>query len=398
MSQPLAGVRVVDLTAVVSGPMATCLLADQGADVIKVEPILGGDLTRVLGSQRGGITSLYETINRGKRSIAIDLKSERGRDLLLELVRSADLFAENFRPGALARLGLGYQQLSATKPDLIYVSITGFGPDGPYSGQRVYDAIVQAVSGMAAVQANPETNHAELVRNLVCDKVTALTAAQAMTAALFERSNTGRGCHVQLSMLDAAIAFLWPDGFSNEMFLPDPDVGEIELTPRANSYRPHPTHDGGAVCLMAVSDTDFQATCRALDCPEMIDDPRFAKVRDRRQHNVELATLFSHHCARFTADDLVRRMAAEGAPCAKVNSREEVARDPQVVHNDIVIEMEHPAAGRIHVARAAAVFHGNRSRPALPGPGHGEHTDEILAELGISRATQQELRSANVVA
>ncbi len=383
MSLPLAGFRVVDLTAVVSGPMATAVLADQGADVIKVEPLPAGDLTRILGSARGGVTSLFETINRGKRSLALDLKQAAGRELLLALVPSADLVVENFRPGAMARLGLGYEELRRVRADLVYVSITGFGPDGPYAGNRVYDAIVQAVSGIAAVQANPERQVPELVRNLICDKVTALTAAQAMTAALLLRQRTGAGSQVSLSMLDASVAFLWPDGFANEMFLPDHNAPELETTPRTHdTYRPLPTRDG-AVTLMVVSDSDFAATCRALNRPDLIADPRFATVRIRRQHSGEMVGLLAAEIARFDTATVVRRMAEEDAPCARVNRRDEVRHDPQVRHNRIVVEVEHPRAGKIALARPAAVFGGQPSAPRDSAPLLGEHTREILAELGV---------------
>ncbi len=393
---PLHGFRVVDLTAIVSGPMATQILADQGADVIKVEPLPGGELTRLLGTQRGGITSLYETINRGKRSVGLDLKQERGRELFLDLVRTADVVAENFRPGAMQRLGLGEERLREVKPDLVYVSISGFGPSGPYAGQKVYDSIVQAVSGFAAVQGNPETGVPELVRNLVCDKVTALTAAQAITAALLRKAQTGEGSRVELAMLDAALAFLFPDGFNNEMFLEDEEAGEAELTPRSDSYKPYLTCDG-AVTLMMVSDADFAGTCRAVERTELIDDPRFATVRARRQNNRELRAEMEAALGVMETAVVLERMEQEEAPCAKVNTRLDVMVDPQVEHNATLVEMRHPAAGKIVVARAAAVFDGQPYEPVDVSPGFAEHTDEVLRELGLSAGDLLGLRDRRVI-
>ena len=393
---PLSGFRIVDLTAVVSGPMATQVLADQGADVIKIEPLPGGELTRLLGTRRGEVISLFETINKGKRSMGLDLKQEQGKALLARLIGTADVLVENFRPGALERLGFGADRLRGLKPDLVYVSITGFGPDGPYAGQRVYDAIVQAVSGMAAVQGNPDTGIPELVRNLVCDKVTALTAAQAITAALLRRVQTGKGARVELSMLDAAVAFLFPDGFGNEMFLPDSEFGPAEETPRTDTYKPYLTTDG-AVTLMIVSDKDWSGTCRAVRRVDLIDDPRFLDVRTRRQNPMEIREHMEKAIAGFTTADLMRRMEAEEAPCAPVNSRAGVLEDPQVVHNRTVSELDHPRGGRMVVARAPAVFDGVPQETPGISPGFAEHTAEVLEELGLGAGQIAALRAAGVV-
>ncbi|MBW2495058.1 MAG: CoA transferase, partial [Deltaproteobacteria bacterium] len=207
MDGPLEGYRIVDLTAMVSGPIATMMLADQGADVIKVEPPGQGDLVRAIGEARSGITPLFATSNRGKRSISIDLKRAEGVALLKRLVATADVFAQNFRPGTVERMGIGESALRAVAPNLIYVSINGFGEQGPYAQQRVYDPVIQAASGLAAVQRDRKTGRPQMVRTIVADKLTALTAAQAMTAALLSRERTGEGQHVRLAMLDAMVSF-----------------------------------------------------------------------------------------------------------------------------------------------------------------------------------------------
>ncbi|MDZ7824954.1 MAG: CoA transferase [Gammaproteobacteria bacterium] len=203
---PLAGVRVVDLTSMISGPVATMMLADQGADVIKVEPP-GGDLVRAMGANRGGVSATFVSANRSKRSVVLDLKTDAGLDALKRLVRTADVFVQNFRPGAIERMGLGEDVLRAEREDLVYVSISGFGEQGPYAGNRVYDPVIQALSGLAAIQADADGRPQHGLRTIIPDKLTAVTAAQAITAALFARERSGRGQHVRLAMLDATVAF-----------------------------------------------------------------------------------------------------------------------------------------------------------------------------------------------
>src|ERR1700722_8269971 len=210
MTGPLDAVRVLDLTSMVAGPVATMILADQGADVIKVEPP-NGDLMRHLSLQRNGMSAFFLSCNRNKRSLAVDLKSAGGLAILQKLVPSADVLVHNFRPGAAERIGVGEEAVRALRHDIIYVSITGYGETGPYAGQRAYDPVIQAMSGLADIQADNETGRPRMVRTIIADNTTALTAAQAITAALFARTRTGQGQHVRLAMLDAMVAFLWPE-------------------------------------------------------------------------------------------------------------------------------------------------------------------------------------------
>ena len=214
MPGPLSGVRVLDLTGVVSGPYATMFLADQGADVLKIEPI-GGDITRrsrATIDKDGEFSALFISSNRGKRSLSIDVKSAAGREVLARLVAQADVLVQNFRPGTMERLGLGVDELRRRHPRLIYVSISGVGDTGPYVKKRVYDPIIQALSGFADIQSQPVTNRPQMIRTIVCDKTTAVFTAQAVAAALYAREKTGQGDHIQVAMLDAMISYLWPEG------------------------------------------------------------------------------------------------------------------------------------------------------------------------------------------
>src|SRR5467141_901345 len=214
MSGPLKGVRVLDLTGVVSGPFATMFLADQGADVLKIEPI-GGDITRrsrATIDKAGEFSALFISSNRGKRSLSIDIKSEVGREVLAKLVAQADVLVQNFRPGTMERLGLGPDELRRRHPRLIYVSISGVGETGPYVKKRVYDPIIQGLSGFADIQSQPVTNRPQMIRTIVCDKTTAIFTAQAVSSALYAREKTGQGDYIQVAMLDAMISYLWPEG------------------------------------------------------------------------------------------------------------------------------------------------------------------------------------------
>ena len=283
MAGPLEGIRVVDLSQVVSGPWATMLLADQGAEVIKVEPCVGGEVLRPLPNfGRGGINSLIANNNRGKLGLAVDLASERGVATLRRVVDTADVFVQNFRPGVVERLGLGPDVLRSSNPGLVTCAITGFGPDGPWAQRPVYDPIVQAMSGHVAVQVNPDIPFPDLVRTTVCDKATALMAAQAVTAALVARARTGVGQHVEIAMLDAAISFFWPDGMMADTVLPADGWDDPPLGPTmAATYRLTSCADGHLV-YWVVQPNDIWNLARALGHPEWEHDERWADDAVRR--------------------------------------------------------------------------------------------------------------------
>ena len=216
---PLSGYRIIDVTAMISGPLATQILADQGADVIKIENPAGGDHTRASPNRRGGLAAAFLNNNRNKRSVAIDLKQERGRAVLMRLVAGADVFVQNFRPGVADRMGLGEEVVRRAAPRIIYASISGFGAKGPMASKPAYDPLVQAFSGLATVQAGSDEQRPRLVRSILADKLTAVTAAQAITAALAARERGGEGQHVRVSMLDSLLAFLWSSDMASQTFV-----------------------------------------------------------------------------------------------------------------------------------------------------------------------------------
>jgi len=389
---PLSGYRIIDVTQMLSGPMATMMLGDQGADVIKVEPPGIGDLTRAMGAGNRGMPPTFAVINRNKRSIAIDLKDHRGLAVLKHLVAGADVFVQNFRPGRAERMGIGERELRRVKPDLIYVSISGFGDKGPYVEKRVYDPVIQALSGLAAIQADYKTGRPQMMRLIIPDKVTALTAAQAITAALLARERSGEGQHVKLAMLDAVISFLWPEGMARHTF-----ISSEPQPARSNSRDLIFETADGFITAGANSNDEWRGLATALGRPEWIDDPRFKTVASRIRNAAERLELTAEILATKTSAEWLEMLEANDVPCAPVLSREEVIRDPQVAANELIVESDHPHAGPMRQPRPAARFDATPSDLRRPAPLLGEHTDEILRELGISAQAAADLRSSGVV-
>lgn len=378
----------------VAGPLASSLLADLGAEVIKIETPKGGDRMRFLGHRVGGIGAFWANVNRGKRSVVIDLQRPEGVAILRDIVARADVFIQNFRPGVVERLGIDEPALRAVRPDLVYVSVTGFGSSGPYIDQKSYDYVIQALSGMAALQGDPATGEPALVRNIVIDKVTAYTAAQSVMAALIARLRGGPGQHVELSMIDVALSFLWPDGMMQHTLL---DEGTYTPGPHmADGYLVRRTADRHLV-LMATSNTQFPRLCAALGRPEWLTDDRFATLAAREAHADVLAELISAEVARHPGADLRDRLVGHDVPCALVNSLDEVHLDPQVVHNGTLVEHERPWLGRVREPRPAARFSATPTSLGRHAPKLDEHTDEVLAELGHSPADIDALRAAGII-
>ncbi|KQP22450.1 CaiB/BaiF CoA-transferase family protein [Pseudorhodoferax sp. Leaf267] len=378
---PLAGLKVIDFSAVLSGPLAAAMLAEQGAQVIKVETP-DGDTTRLIGPGKGRMSAMFIASNRGKQCIALDLKQAAARDVALALVREADVLVENMRPGAMDRLGLGYAATSALNPRLVYLTINGNGPDGPDAGARVYDGVVQARSGFCAMNAHPQSGEPMLLPSAVFDKITALTAAQAVSSALYARERDGRGRHVQVAMLDAAIAFQWPDAMYNHVFLDDAPPASPEFLV---GQVPWKTRDGH-VATNTAQQSEFNALCKALGRPEMAQDPRFSTTPGRQRHGNEMRALLSPLAAALTTDEVLARFFEAGVPVGRVNRRDEVAGDPQVVHNRLLHAVRHGDLGRVRLARGAARFGGAPDAAPQPAGQLGEHTRQLLQSLGYADA------------
>lgn len=388
---PLHGIKVLDLSVMISGPLAGMMLADQGADVIKIESPGIGDFMRYLGSSKNGMTGIFLNNNRGKRSIVVDLKRPEGVEVLKKLAATADVVIQNFRPGAVDRLGIGWDDLRAVNPDLIYVSISGYGPDGPASGHRVYDNVIQGASGLASVQVDPATGQPSLFRTLLCDKVTSLNAAQAISAALFAReAGRAAGQHIVIAMLDAAISFLWPDSAMDAVLLDD----DVNRTPTiAQNYAVTRMKDGFA-SIGVVSDSEFAGLCQAYGRPDLATDERFATMFARTANASQLVPIMLELAAERGVDEFVQRAHECDVPASKIVSIPELPEQPQVVNNAVFVEREHPVAGRTREPRPAARFSATPSAVGRHAPMPGEHSDEVVAEVGLDAAA---LRAAGVI-
>ena len=359
---PLNGFRVLDLSSVVSGPMAAVVLADQGADVIKIEPPGWGDGIRGLGASRNGLSAIYSMINRNKRSVAINIKHPEGQGLIRRLAADADVLLQNYRPGKMARLGLDYQSLQENCPNLIYASINGMGEVGPYAEQKTYDYVIQALSGILDVQGTapmsmnpakaddepaPNGPDLQMVRSIIYDKVTALTAAQGITAALLARERTGRGQHVQLSMLDTAIYFNWPELMWNYAF-------------KGQGVQ----YAGDLADVCGISETADGAV---------------------------VSGYLGADCRQYATDELMELLAYNEIPAGRVNTRAQVIDDPQVHAAKILQDFEHPRGGAMRQPRNPLRFSDVSTPKLQPSADLGEHTVEVLAGLGLSLEELQEL-------
>ena len=391
MAGPLDGIRVIDLTTIFSGPICTSILGDQGADVIKVEAPAGDWIRSTQNVQRNGVSGSFAMMNRNKRSIVIDLSHDEGKDVLRTLIKDADVVVENFRPGVMERLGIGYDQLKDINPKLVFASINGVGASGPYAKRRVYDAIIQSVSGIAALQADPREERPIMVNSLMCDKLTSMTAAQAISSALLARERNGIGQRIDIAMLEAALFFTWPDNMLNHSFVGD-DVPYSPPLMHTNYVRK--TTDG-YVCTMPVQEAEWLGLFKALGLPNLLEDPRIAKEDgiDNQALHGEVNAAFE----TFSTAEIMPKLEANEVPFAKINARDEVVDDPQVVAMNALWEFEHPFAGPMRQARPPARFSETPAEIFRCSPELGQHTAEVLEEAGYDKARIKGLKERQTV-
>ncbi len=393
MPGALDGIRVLDFSTMVSGPVATAILADQGAEVIKIESPAGDEM-RKIGNTRNGLTAGFFSCNRGKKSLVLDLKNELAKKALAKLIGTADVLVQNFRPGAMERMGFAESAVRKIKSDIIYVSISGFGETGPYAHKRVYDPVIQALCGATDIQADRDTGQPKMFRIIIADKVTSITTAQAISSALFSRERTGRGQHIKLSMLDTMVAFFWPEGMSGITFVGD----EIDVTKYQGTMDLIYETKTGYITAGVISDSEWIGMCKVLGKPDWIDDARFATTTARFRNAEERKQLTAVEIMKWERDEILKRLDAEGVPSAPLLTRLDLLDDAQIHENHTIQIYEFEGHGKIRQARPAAIFEGTPSEVKSPAPQLGEHSLEILESAGLSKAEFSELERAGAVA
>lgn len=395
MPGPLDGVRVLDISIALTGPYAAALMADQGATVIKVERPGIGDIARWVGAAVNGMSALYLVCNRGKRSIAVNLQSAEGVDIVRRLAADCDVLIQNYRPGVMDKLGLGYDDIRALNPNIVYASLSGFGTEGPYRDRSAYDTVMQAYGGLAISQSDPDDGTPIFLRQTVADKVTALFASQAITAALFARASGRGGQHLQLSMMDAVVSFLWADAAGNEVLL---DADGSQPSSFVAGFRPMGFVDGWGI-VTPTSDHDFAGMCAALEV-EGFDDPRVATSAERLKHRDIVSSIMDMcyaKAANLTMAEASDRFEAQRVPYAMILSAAQLVDDPHAVAVGLFAEFDHHVVGRVRLPRHPTRFNETPATLELGSPKLGEHTDAILDELGLGDRIDA-LRASGAVA
>ena len=390
---PLNSIKVLDLTSMVSGPLAAAILGDQGADVLKVEPVHGEQL-RHLGEPHNGVPASFFSCNRNKKSLAVDLKTEAGKDILWKLIDSADVLLQNFRPGAMSRMGFDESEVRRRNKKIIYVSISGFGDKGPYAHKRVYDPIIQGLSGATDIQADRSTGRPNMFRIILADKVSAMTAAQAVSSALFHRERVGEGQHIQLSMLDATVAFFWPEAMTGLTFAEK----ETDVTKTFSSIDLIYETSDGYITISVIYDKEWKGICEVLNCEELIQDERFATSRARRQHSEERRCVIGEMVEKWTSEELLKSLDENDVPCAPLLNRMELMEHPQIVESQTIQKLEFEGFGEVRQARPAARFQLTESEIRSPAPKLGQHSTEVLGSLGYSKKTIDEYIALGTIA
>ena len=374
---PLSGITVIDLTAMISGPVCTMMLGDQGADVIKVEP-LTGELTRKVGASKNGMTTSFLCANRSKRSLTLNLKDPKGITVLKKLITKADVLVQNFRPGAMKRMGLSYEEVKKLNKEIIYTSISGFGEKGPYSNQRVYDPVIQALSGLADIQRDQKTNFPKMVRTIIPDKTTGMAAAQAISSALFYKERYGTGQHIKLAMLDVMVAYLWPEGSASLSFVGDegdPSKGQMGLD------LVFQTKDNKYITAGAVTDKEWLGMCNAFDRKDLLSDPRFNTPRARFDNKTERRLLIADEIKKHNSIDILTKLHENEVPSAPILSRTELLENEQIIENNIIEFHDSKFFGNIRSPRPAPIYSDSPINGSQLAPLLGQNSIEILKEI-----------------
>ena len=390
--KPLEGITVMEFSTMITASFAAMMMAEQGARVIKVEPLAVGDPMRYIGTNKAGISSLFANCNRGKQAIRVDIKTEAGQALIRDMVPQVDVFIHNFRPGVMDRQNLGSEALRKINPRLIYTAISGFGKEGPLGNAPAYDPIIQASAGLTATQGRG--GESAFFRTLICDKITAYTACQAVTAGLYRREKTGVGQHIDLSMLDAGLFFIFPDGFQNHTLLDD----DIQVGPLLIDllYDLTLTKDGAVTISAGTQDMQMRSLI-AVGMEHLLADERFNSFEKMIANLAEFKSLVGKAYLQYSTEEVIARLKEADVPCARCLTRDEVLAQEQLAANDTIEEIQHPLMGRMRIVKSPARFGGERLAPSRPSPDHGEHTHEVLKAFAIPAARIETLAGEGVI-
>ena len=379
MSGPFKDVRVLELTSTVSGPFAGMMLADQGAEVIKIEPPGIGDLARFMGTIKDGMGAMFSTLNRNKKCICLDFKNEDDLQVLMNLVATADVLIENYRPGIVKKLGIDYDSLIEIKPDLIYCSISGYGQSGPYVEKKVYDPLIQGTVGIPNAQSSV---FPELIRTIIYDKVTGLTSAQAISAALYQKANGEGGQYLPISMMESALYYNWPDLMMNYTF----EEGGLNIGELADLFEVYKTLDGGVVLIIIANDEIFTKFCTTFDVNLHLEE-KYSNLVSRIFHREELTKEINKITSKLKSKELEKIMDEEGISASICNDLSEVHLDPQVVEQNSIVEIDHPELGIMRMPKPPANFKGQGIFPRSLAPILGSDNREVLSSINVDDDT-----------
>jgi crotonobetainyl-CoA:carnitine CoA-transferase CaiB-like acyl-CoA transferase len=375
MSGPLEGYKVLELTSTVSGPFASMMLADQGAEVTKVEPPGIGDLARFMGTTKTGIGAMFTVLNRNKKCICLDFKNAEDFEVLTKLIQETDVLVENYRPGIVKKLGIDYDSAVKINPEIIYCSISGYGQSGPYKERKVYDPLIQATAGTAAAQSS---SNPEFFRTIVFDKVTALTAAQIITSALLQKERIGKGQYIPISMMDSALYYSWPDMMMNQTFLEGGEsIGEL-----ADYFSVYKTKDGFITIILAASDEVFNPFCEYFNA-DLHKDKKFSNAAARVKNKDDLTSEINKITQEYNTKELIDLMDLHGIPASVVNQLDDIYKDPQVIEQGSLVEVEHPITGTMRMPRPPFKFLNQDKFPKKQATILGADTREVLESLGV---------------
>lgn len=379
---PLSGVRVVDFSTALAGPLAAGMLGDLGADVVKLEPLGFGDVLRYIGPSVASVSGPYLAANRTKRAGAVNLKDPEGLAIALELARSADIVFQNFRPGVADRLGIGYEDLKAQKEDIILVAISGYGPIGPWSERPAYDGVIQGLSGLAMIEADEETGKPHNLRHTASDKLAALFASQAALAALAARDRGAGGQLVHVPLLQSSVAFLWVDGTGREALA---DYDGFQVSNPGAHVKPLECSDGWIYIVAAMPD-QFTNMCAALEVAQENNEDTPEADTTQAETRMGITPETWQRCyealKELTVAEACARLDAHDVPAGPAVAPGDVPSLEQLAATGFFVEADHPAAGRVAQARHPATFEGTPTTPATDAPHHGRDTKALLAEIG----------------